>query len=103
MAVAIAEPQDPEIDMSKAHLHLIVGSDDVEREARQRRRERGSRLSVIDGGKQATAAPGETPWDAMLDLLDLGILAFQANYLTFAAASLIDIELYGRADPNRTN
>lgn len=88
--------------MSKARLHLICCSDDVEPEAMHRRRGRGFRLSVIDGDKRAIAAPGEKLWEAMLDLFDLGILVSQANYLAFVAAGLTAIELQGWAGPKQT-
>jgi hypothetical protein len=91
------------IDMTKAHLHLISCSDDIEPEAMRRRRGRSFQLSVIDGGKRAIDAPGEKFWETMLDLFDLGILVSQANYLAFVAASLTVIELHGWADPKRAS
>jgi hypothetical protein len=91
------------IDMTKAHLHLICCSDDIEPEAMRRRRGRSFQLSVIDGGKRAIDAPREKLWETMLDLFDLGILVSQANYLTFVAASLTVIELHGWADPKRAS
>ena len=103
MAVAITEPQDPEIDMSKARLHLICCSGRIEPEAVHRRRGRSFQLSIIDGGKRATAAPGEKLWKATLDLFDLGILVSQVNYLAFVAASLTALELQGWADPKQTS
>jgi hypothetical protein len=103
MAVAITEPQDPEIDMSKARLHLICCSGGVEPEAVHRRRGRSFQLSIIDGGKRATAAPGEKLWEATLDLFDLGILVSQVNYLAFVAASLTALELQGWADPKQAS
>lgn len=101
--MAITEPQDPEVEMSKARLHLICCSDDVEPEAMHRRRGRSFQLSVIDGGKRAIAAPGEKLWEATLDLFDLGILVSQVNYLAFVAASLTAIELQGWADPKQAD
>jgi hypothetical protein len=86
------------IDMTKAHLHLISCSDDIEPEAMRRRRGRSFQLSVIDGGKRAIDAPREKLGETMLDLFDLGILVCRANYLAFAAASLTAIELHGWAD-----
>jgi hypothetical protein len=91
------------IDMTKAHLHLISCSDDIEPEAMRRRRGRSFQPSVIDGGKRAIDAPREKLWETMLDLFDLGILVSQANYLTFVAASLTVIELHGWADPKRAS
>lgn len=88
--------------MSKARLHLICGSGGIEPEAVHRRRGRSFQLSIIDGGKRATAAPGEKFWEATLDLFDLGILVSQVNYLAFVAASLTALELQGWADPKQT-
>jgi hypothetical protein len=80
------------IDMPKARLHLIVCSDNVEPEARRRRSDRSFRPSVIDGGKRATAVPAGDPWQALLELFDLGLLVSQTNYLAFTAASLAALE-----------
>jgi hypothetical protein len=103
MAVAITEPQDPEIDMSKVRLHLICCSGGIEPEVVHRRRGRSFQLSIIDGGKRATAAPGEKLWEATLNLFDLGILVAQVNYLAFVAASLTVLELQGWADPKQAS
>jgi hypothetical protein len=73
--------------MSKAHLRLILCSDDVEPQVRDRRRERAFKLAVIDGGRPAVAAERE-PWEALLGLFDLAGLAVQANCAAFIAASL---------------
>jgi hypothetical protein len=108
--VAVAKPvtrrsptADLGIDMTKAHLHLIFCSEDIEPEAMRRRRGRSFQLSVIDGGKRAIDAPREKVWETMLDLFDLSILVSQANYLTFVAASLTALELHGWAGPKPTN
>jgi len=82
--------------MPKARLHLIVCSDGPE--ARDRRRERSFRPSVIDGGKPAIAVPAGDPWQAWLELFDLGLLVSRTNYLAFAAASLAALEHHGWAD-----
>jgi hypothetical protein len=87
--------------MPKARLHLIVCSDGPE--ARDRRRERSFRPSVIDGGKRATAVPAGDPWQALLELFDLGLLVSRTNYLAFVAASLTALELHGWADPKQAN
>jgi len=86
------------IDMSKAHLHLILCSDDIGPEAKHRRSDRSFRPSVIDGGKRATAVPAGNPWDVLLELFDLGFLVSRANYLAFVAASLAALEQHGWAD-----
>jgi len=87
--------------MPKARLHLIVCSDGPE--ARDRRRDRGFRPSVIDGGKRTIAVPAGYPWQALLELFDLGLLVSQANYLAFVAASLAVLEHHGWTDPKQAN
>jgi hypothetical protein len=89
--------------MPKAHLRLILCSDDIGPEARRRRHDRGFRPSVIDGGKRATAVPAGDPWQALLELFDLGLLVSRTNYLAFVAASLTALELHGWADPKQAN
>jgi hypothetical protein len=86
------------IDMTKAHLHLILCSNDVGPEARHRRSDRSFRPSVIDGGKHAIAVPAGDPWQAWLELFDLGLLVSRTNYLAFVAASLAALEHHGWAD-----
>jgi hypothetical protein len=85
------------IDMPKAHLRLILCSDDIGPEARRRRSDR-FRPSVIDGGKRAIAVPAADPWQASLELFDLGLLVSRANYLAFVAASLTALKLHGWVD-----
>ena len=89
--------------MPKARLHLIVCSDNVGPEARRRRSDRSFRPSVIDGGKRAIAVPAGDPWQAWLELFDLGLLVSRTNYLAFVAASLTALELHGWTDPKQTN
>jgi hypothetical protein len=91
------------IDMPKARLHLIVCSDDIGPEARRRRSDRSYRPSVIDGGKRAIAVPAGDPWQAWLELFDLGLLVSRTNYLAFVAASLTALELCSWTDPKRAN
>jgi hypothetical protein len=86
------------IDMPKARLHLIVCSDDIGPEARRRRSGRSFRPSVIDGGKRAIAMPAGNPWQALLELFDLGLLVSRTNYLAFVAASLTVLEHHGWTD-----
>jgi hypothetical protein len=89
--------------MTKAHLHLILCSNDVGPEARRRRSDRSFRPSVIDGGKRAIAVPAGDPWQAWLELFDLGLLVSRTNYVAFVAASLTALELHGWTDPRQTN
>ncbi|UPJ50177.1 hypothetical protein IVB30_01715 [Bradyrhizobium sp. 200] len=90
--------------MSKARLHLIRCSGDIEPEARARRRERRVHLSIIDGGRAAIAAERQNPnpWEALLDLRDLAVLVSQVNYLAFVGAGLTALELHGWTDPKQT-
>jgi hypothetical protein len=53
---------------------------------------------VIDGGKRAIAVPAGDPWQALLELFDLGLLVSRTNYLAFVAASLTAIDLHGWTD-----
>jgi len=53
---------------------------------------------VINGGKRAIAVPAGDPWQALLELFDLGLLVSQTNYLAFVAASLTALELHCWAD-----
>ena len=76
------------IDMPKARLHLIVCSDDIGPEARRRRSDRSFRPSAIDGGKRSVAVPAVHPWQALLELFDLGLLVSRTNYLAFVAVGL---------------
>ena len=87
--------------MPKARLHLIVCSDGPE--ARDRRRERSFRPSVIDGGKRAIAGPAGDPLQAWLELFDLGVLVSRTNYLAFVTASLTALEHHAWAYPKQTN
>jgi hypothetical protein len=84
--------------MPKAHLRLILCSDDIGPEARRRRRDRSFRPAVIDGGRRAIAVPAGDPWQALLDLFDLGLLVSRTNYLAFVAASLAALEHHGWVD-----
>ena len=89
--------------MPKARLHLIVCSDDIGSEARRRRHDRSFRPSVIDGSKRAIAVPAGDPWQALLELFDLGLLVSRTNYLAFVAASLTVLELHCWTDPKQAN
>lgn len=90
--------------MSKARLHLIRCSDDVEPQARVRRRERAFKLSVIDGGRRTIAAERENPWDALFGLFDLTVAVAQANCAAFVAASLTVLEAHrSAADIKQSN
>ena len=53
--------------MSKARLRLIRCSGDIEPQARDRKRDKGFQLTVIDGGGRAVVAERADPWDAASD------------------------------------
>jgi hypothetical protein len=89
--------------MPKAHLRLILCSDDIGPEARRRRNDRSFRPSVIDGGKQAIVVSAGDPLQAWLELFDLGVLVSRTNYLAFVTASLTALEHHAWADPKQTN
>ena len=86
--------------MPKAHLHLILCSDDIDLETN--RRDRRFKPVVIDGGRRTNVVPAKNPCEGLFDLFDLGLLMAQANYLTFIAASLIALEHHARAAAERT-
>ena len=89
--------------MSRARLHLIHCSGDIEPQARNRRRERSFQLTVIDGGRQAIVAERADPWEALLGVFDQVLRVAEANYAAILAASLTTLELPGRIDTRQTN
>lgn len=88
--------------MSKARLRLIHCSDNVGPGAKRRRHDRSFRPSVVDGGWRAISVPGEDVWEAAFELVDLGLLISQANYLAFLEASIAALEAHGWADAKPT-
>jgi hypothetical protein len=101
-AEAIANRSYPGTTMSKARLHLIRCSDEIEPQTRARRRERGVQLSIIDGGRAGGVERGN-PWDAVFGLFDVAVLVAHANCETLIAASLTIFELQGWAGPEQIN
>jgi len=89
--------------MPKDRLHLILCSDDIGSEAKHRRSDGSFQPCVIDGGNRSIAVPAADPWQALLELFDLGLLVSRTNYLAFVAASLTALELHGWADPKQAN
>ena len=89
--------------MSKARLHLIHCSGDIAPQARDRRRERGFQLTVIDGGRQTIVAERADPWEALLGVFGQAFLVAEANYAAILAASLTTLELHGRINARQTN
>lgn len=78
--------------MPNTRLHLIVCSDDVERETARRTRNRSFQPSVIDGGKQAASVQVGNPWIDLLDVFDLSVVLCQASYLALLGASLAALQ-----------
>ena len=66
--------------------------------AKHRQRGRSFRPLVIHGGARARSVPRESSWEAALELINLGFLISQGNYLAFLQASMTVLEAY-----NRTN
>jgi hypothetical protein len=89
--------------MSKARLRLIHCSDNIEPGARRQRHDRSFRPSVVDGGWRAISVPAENAWEAAFELVNLGLLVSQANYLAFLEASLAALEAHGWADAKPTS
>jgi hypothetical protein len=76
--------------MSKPSLHLIHCSSGIRPGAKRRQTGRGFRPFVIDGGARSVASVRS--WEAELELIDLGFLAFYRIYLAYleASASALD-------------
>jgi hypothetical protein len=73
--------------MSKPSLQLIHCSSGIRPGATRRQNGRSFRPVVIDGGVKS--APGEHSWEAALELFNLGVLVFHANYRAFLQANMI--------------
>ena len=58
---------------------------------------------VIHGGARARSVPRESSWEAALDLINLGFLISQGNYLAFLQASIIVLEALKWTDPEKTS
>ena len=78
--------------MPNARLHLILCSDDVERETMPQRRNRSFQPFVIDGGKPAASVQADNSWIDLLDVFDLGVVLCQASYLALLGASLAALQ-----------
>ena len=78
--------------MSKPRLQLIHCSNGIRPEAKHRQRGRSFRPSVIHGSARARSAPRENSCEAALELINLGFLISQVNYLAFLQASLTVLE-----------
>lgn len=89
--------------MSKARLSLIRCSGNIEPQARDRKRDNGFQLTVIDGGGRAVVAERANPWDALFEMFDKALLVGEAIYAATLAANLTTLELQGWADPEQIN
>ena len=89
--------------MSRARLHLIHCCADTAPQARDRRRERSFRPTVIDGGRRLSAAERANSWEALFGVFDQALLLAEATYVAFLAASLTTLELHGTTDTGQTN
>jgi len=77
--------------MSKARLHVILCTDDIDPDALRRSSARGFKPSVIDGGKPTHDAAVEhaasnAPWADLLELFNLSLLVSHASYLAVLAS-----------------
>jgi hypothetical protein len=101
--IAIWSATDPEIDMSKPRLLLIRCSNDIGTGEKHRQRGRGFRPLVIEGGAQARSGPKESAWEAALELISLGVLTSQHNYLAFLQTGIKFLEAYNPADVEKAD
>ena len=83
--------------MSKPSLQLIHCSNGIRPGAKRRQNGRSFRPFVIHGGVKSV--PGEPPWEAALELIDVGFLFFYGNYLAFLEASTAVLGGPNRTDP----
>ncbi|QPF85277.1 hypothetical protein IC762_02790 [Bradyrhizobium genosp. L] len=71
--------------MSKAPLHVILCTDDIEPDAMRRRSD--FQPLAIDGGKLTNDAPVDhAPWADLLELFNLSLLVSHASYLACLAS-----------------
>jgi hypothetical protein len=57
---------------------------------------------VIHGGARARSVSRKSPWEAALELIDLGFLISHGNYLAFLQTSITALEAYNGTDPEKT-
>jgi hypothetical protein len=79
--------------MPRPRLQL-VHSKPARSDVVHRRRDSSVRLLVIQGAR-AKSAPGTSPWEAGLELINLGFLASCRSYLAFLQASVAVLEACG--------
>jgi hypothetical protein len=89
--------------MLKPRLRLVHSSNGTEPREVRRSRDRSFRPLVIQGGARAKFAPGESSWEAALELINLGLLASCRNYAAFVQASMAVLEACNRTDFEKTS
>jgi hypothetical protein len=99
--IALASTANLGIDMPKPSLRLIHCSNDIRPRAKHQRHGRSFRPMVIDGGAPARSAPRENTLETVLKLIDLGLSAFQLNYLAFLQASLTALDSQNWTEPEK--
>jgi len=103
LTIAASSTTNLGVDMSKPRLRLIHCSNAIRRRAKHRRHDRSFRPLVIHGGARAKSTPGESSWENVLRLVDLGYLVCHLNYLAFLHASLTVLESRYCTDPEETS
>jgi hypothetical protein len=88
--------------MSKTRLQLIHCSNDIRPGAKRRQHARSFRPLVIDGGGRARSVGGISS-ETALELVGLGFLISQANYLAFLEASITVFGAHHWNDPETTS
>jgi hypothetical protein len=96
----MSKPNLQKPSLQKPSLRLIHCSNGIGPEARHRPRAGGFRPFVIRGGYGSV--PGERPWQAALELIDLGFLVFFGNYLALVEASTAVLGGRNWTDPENT-
>jgi hypothetical protein len=74
--------------MSKPRLRLIHCSNGIRPGAKHRQHGRSFQPLIIHGGARARSLPRDRPWEATLELIELGFSIFLANYLAFLEGSV---------------
>jgi hypothetical protein len=86
--------------MSKPSLQLIHSSNGVRPGAKRRQTGRCFRPLVIDGGVRSV--PSVRSWEAELEIIDLGFLAFYRIYLAYLEASASALDGSAWINPEKT-
>jgi hypothetical protein len=89
--------------MSKSRLQLIHSSNEIRPGAKRGQKGRSFRPVVIQGGAPARSVPTKSSWEAALELINLGFLISQVNYLAFLQASVIVLETQNWTAPEKSS